>query len=72
MLNTKALKRKMIDKSLTGMELAYRCEVSQAKMSLVLNNKQSARLDLVFKMQEVLGITDEEFGYYFLGGYQAS
>lgn len=68
MLNTKALKRKMIDKSLTSMELAYRCDVSPAKMSFVLNNKQAAKLELVLKIQEVLGIPDEEFGHYFLGG----
>ena len=74
MLNTKALKRRMIDKSLTGVELAYRCGVSPSKISFVLNNKQSARLELIYKMQEVLGIEDEEFGYYFLvsGGGRVS
>lgn len=68
MLNTKALQKKMIDKNLTGMELAYRCGVSPAKMSFVLNNKQAAKLELIFKMQDVLGILDEDFGHYFIGG----
>ena len=72
MLNTKALKRKMIDKNLTSMELAYRCGVSPAKMSVVLNNKQAAKLSLIIDIQEILGIDDSEFGYYFLGGGRIS
>lgn len=72
MLNTKALKRRMIDKNLTSMELAYRCGVSPSKMSFVLNNKQAARLSLIIDIQETLDIPDEDFGHYFLGGGRVS
>ena len=65
-------KRKMIDKNLTSTELAHRCGVSPSKMSFVLNNKQAARLSLIIEIQEVLGISDEDFGYYFLGGDSVS
>lgn len=64
----------MADKDITGLELARRCGVSQSKMSFVINNKQSARLELIYKIQDVLGIEDDEFAYYFLvsGGGQVS
>lgn len=66
MVNTKALKKKMIDKDITSAELSRRCEVSPSKMSLSLNNKRPINLSLAERIQGVLEIDDRDFAFYFL------
>ena len=66
MVNTKALRKRMIDFDIAASELADRCGISQAKVSLILRNKQTVTLEIAEKMQETLYIEDEDFAYYFL------
>lgn len=66
MVNTKALRKRMIDFDITASELADRCGVSQTKISFILRNKMLLTLELAEKIQEILYIEDEDFAYYFL------
>lgn len=65
-MNTKEIKKRMIDCDITANDLATKCNVSSAKMSLVINNRQDATLELAEKMKHYLSISDEEFAHYFL------
>ena len=65
-MNTKEIKKRIIDCGITASDLATKCNVSSAKMSLVINNHQDATLELAEKMQHYLSISDDEFAHYFL------
>lgn len=65
-VNTKALRKRMIDFDLTNAEMADKVGISQSKMSFILNHKQAATLEIAERIQETLGIDDSQFAYYFL------
>lgn len=68
MVNTMALKCRMVDYDITISEIADICDISVSKMRFILNNDYPMTLDIAEIMQKILDIEDEDFGYYFLGG----
>lgn len=65
-LNTKAIRKRMIDKGFTAAELADEIGVSVSYMSVMLNNKRPMKLEIAERVQEALEIPDSRFAYYFL------
>lgn len=68
MINTKAIKCRMIDFDLTVAELADKVEVSPSYLSGVISSKKTLTLGMAEKLQEALDIDNDSFGYYFLSG----
>ena len=68
MINTKAIKRRMIDYDYTNSELADKIGVSQSYMSGVINGSKPLTLGMAEKLQEALNIYNDDFAYYFLSG----
>lgn len=68
MVNTKEIKKRMIDYDLTNAQLADEVGVSVPYMSSVINGKRTLTLHVAEKIQKVLEIPNELFGYYFLRG----
>lgn len=67
-MNTKELKKRMVDYGLTNNELADRVGVTPQHFSGVLNGKRSLTLEVANKIQKELEIPDEKFAFYFMSG----
>lgn len=65
MINTNRLKAKIVEHGLTQLEVAKLLDISQATLSLKLNNARPMDLDEAEKLSEILGIMPEEFCSYF-------
>lgn len=72
MVNTKEIKKRMVDFDLTFAELADRIKMTPTYTSAVLNNKKPLTLNFANKVQEALQISDDDFGHYFLSGEEES
>lgn len=68
MVNTKEIKKRLIDKGMSVGDLAEVMGRSYANISSKINNKTPITLDDAMKMQTVLGISNEDFCFYFLSG----
>lgn len=66
MINTKEIKKLLIDKDLTVSDVAVCIGKSYSNTALKLNNKATMTLGEAEKIQDLLGIEDFEFGFYFL------
>lgn len=66
MVNTKGIKKLLIDKDMDLSDLAVAIGRTYTTTSMKLNNSRSMTLDEAEKIQEALGIHDEDFAYYFL------
>ena len=66
MVNTKGIKKLLIDKDMDLSDLAAVIGRSYTTTSMKLNNASSMTLDEAEKIQEALGIHDEDFAYYFM------
>lgn len=71
-MNTKELKKRMVDYNMTNAELADKIGVTPTHFSGVLNGKRPLTLGLANKIQEALEIPNEDFGHYFLDGGRKS
>lgn len=68
MINTKEIKKLLIDKNLKIHDVAICIGRTYANTSLKLNGKLSLKLSEAEKIQELLGIADCDFCFYFLNG----
>ena len=66
MINTKALKKLMIDKEVGVADIAETIGRSCSTASMKLNGRRDMTFDEAEKIQAVLGIHDEDFAYYFM------
>lgn len=67
MINTKEIKKLLIDKSMTINDVAAYIGKSYSNTNLKLNGKISMSLSEAEKIQFLLGIADCDFGFYFFG-----
>ena len=67
MINTKELKKLLIDKDLTINDVAAYIEKSYSNTLLKINGKIPITLNEAEKIQLFLDIDDCDFGFYFLG-----
>lgn len=65
-MNTKEVKKRMVDFGYTNNELADRLGVTPAHFSGVLNGKRTLTLGMADKIQQALEIPDEQFAFYFM------
>jgi antitoxin component HigA of HigAB toxin-antitoxin module len=65
-VNTKEIKKRMVDYGLTNAELADRIGVTPSHFSGVLNGKKTLTLGVANRIQKVLEIPDELFAFYFM------
>ena len=68
MVNTKEIKKRMVDYDLTTAQLADEVGMSVPYISSVINGKRSLTLHVAERIQEVLEIPNDRFGHYFLDG----
>lgn len=68
MVNTKELKKRMVDYDLTVAQLADEVGMSVPYISAVINRKRPLSLHVAEKIQKVLEIPNDRFGHYFLDG----
>lgn len=68
MVNTKAIKCRMIDYDLTTAELADKIGLTPSYTSAIISGKRALTLSVANKIQEVLEISNDDFGHYFLSG----
>lgn len=68
MVNTKELKKRMVDYDLTAATLADKVGLSRPYMSGIINGKKTLTLSVAERIQEVLEIPNSDFGHYFLDG----
>lgn len=66
MVNTIAIKKRMLDLGLTNSELAKLISVNPCYLSTVINGKKSLTLSIAGKLQHALQISNEEFMFYFM------
>lgn len=66
MVNTKEIKKLLIDKGMSAGNLAEIMGRSYANVNAKINNKTPMTLKDAMKMQAVLGIPNEDFAFYFL------
>ena len=66
MVNTIAIKKRMLDLGLTNSELAKLISVNPCYLSTVINGKKSLTLGIAGKLQNALEISDEDFTFYFM------
>lgn len=66
MINTKEIKKLLIDKDLTINDVAIYIGKSYSNTLLKINGKTSITLGDVEKIQEFLEIDDSDFAFYFL------
>lgn len=67
-MNTKAIKKKMIEKDFTLTALAKKVGVTPTHLSGIINGKTSLTLQRANLIQYALDIPNDEFAYYFLEG----
>lgn len=65
-MNTKEIKKRMVDYGFTNAELADRIGVTPSHFSGVLNGKKALTLGVADKIQQALEIPDELFAFYFM------
>lgn len=65
MINTKEIKKLLIDKSMTISDVAVYIGKSYSNTNLKLNGKAPMNLLEAEKIQYLLGISDCDFGFYF-------
>lgn len=65
-MNTIEIKKLMLEQGISCGQMAEKMGVSAQHFSSVLNNKKAITLGLANKMQEILGIPDERFAFYFM------
>lgn len=68
MVNTRELKKRMLDYGLTTAKLAEKVGVTQGYMSAMITGSRPLTLKNANLIQEALEIPNEEFGFYFLDG----
>lgn len=68
MVNTKALKMRMLDHGVTVNELADMVGIRPAYMSSLINGKRPLTLKVANSIQKALEIHNTDFGFYFLDG----
>lgn len=68
MVNTKEIKKRMVDCDLTTAELADEVGMSPTYVGAVINGKKPLTLNTAERIQSVLGISNDDFGRYFLSG----
>lgn len=68
MVNTKEIKKRMVDCDLTTAQLADEVGISVTYMSSVLNGKRTLTLHVAEGIQKALEIPNDRFGHYFLDG----
>lgn len=66
MINTKEIKKLLIDKDLTINDIAIYIGKSYSNTLLKINGKTSITLGDAEKIQELLEIDDSDFAFYFL------
>lgn len=66
MINTKEIKKLLIDKDLNISDVAMCVGKSYSNTLLKINGKTSMTLYEAEKIQELLEISDNDFGFYFL------
>ncbi len=66
MMNTKEIKKLLIDKDLTIGDVAIHIGKSYSNTLLKINGKTSITLGDAEKIQELLEIDDSDFAFYFL------
>lgn len=66
MINTKEIKKLLIDKDLKVNDIAVHIGKSYSNTMLKINGKTPLTLDEAEKIQHLLGIEDRDFGFYFL------
>ena len=65
-LNTKEIKKRMIDESVSASDLADAVGVTTSTMYRILKGVQSPDFDAAEAMQRLLKIHDEDFCFYFM------
>lgn len=65
-MNTKEIKKLMVEHGITNKEMAERLGVTATHFSAVLNGKRAITLGTADKIQKELGIPDEQFAFYFM------
>lgn len=65
MVNTNEIRKLLIDMDMSVKDLAHIMEQSYANVLLKIKNERRMNLDDAEKIQEILGIDDKDFGYYF-------
>ena len=68
MVNTKAIKKRMIELGMSNNELAEAVGRTPQHVSGVVNGRKPMTLKMAFDIQEALDIPNSEFDYYFLQG----
>lgn len=68
MVNTKEIRKRMVDYDLTTAELADAVGMSSAYIGAVINNKKPLTLTTAERIQTALEISNDDFGRYFLDG----
>lgn len=68
MVNTKEIRKRMVDYDLTTAELADRIGMTPSYVGAVIANKKPLTLKTAEKIQSALSIRDDDFGHYFLSG----
>ena len=66
MINTVAVKKRMIDMGMSNNDIAEKANTSKSYMSSVINGKKSLSLRMAKKLQHALQISNEEFMFYFM------
>ncbi|MGN0743070.1 MAG: helix-turn-helix domain-containing protein [Candidatus Fimadaptatus sp.] len=66
MINTKAVRHRMVDLDLNNSKLAEACGVSAPYMCSIVKGQKPLTLGIAFKMQKALGVSDDEFCFYFM------
>lgn len=66
MINTKEIKKLLIDKDLKVSDIANHISKSYSNTLLKINGKTPMTLLEAEKIQHLLGIDDSDFGFYFL------
>ena len=68
MINTKEIKKLMIDAEMNIGDLARELGITRGYTSDVIHGRRPLTLAVANKMQDALGISNADFGFYFLDG----
>jgi len=66
MINTEKLKRRMKASGITQSTLAAQIGISGSLLSMKIKNRRAMTLNEAEAIAKILGISDDEFGEYFL------
>ena len=65
MVNTEKIKSRMSEIGVNEEFIAYNLKLAQPSLNLKINNKRSMTIDEMFKMKELLDISNDDLRAYF-------